>query len=298
MPTSRSSSSPTRTTARRRRLPPASCSATAPARSPAHWARRRATGATSSGTSAAARSPHRPRLAPNGDANARVTLDGCVPAEEQGKLIPVATLAAAIKQLKPDPDKKILVAAITGPTTPYAVSWATAPKADTGPWPAVEHSCVASDHSFADPSVRISEWIKQFGPNGVVQSICDDDYRFSMTRIAEEIGRFVGPQCLTAAFADRDGDPSNGLQYDCAATAHPPGAPELSVPACTDAPGARPCWRLTEDPGCTPASESPRGSVSRRLIIDRGDASQPVVDVNVDLACAVCTPGIPDPRCR
>ena len=238
-----------------------------------------------------------PRLAPNGDANARVTLDGCVPAEEQGKLIPVATLAAAIKQLKPDPDKQILVAAITGPTTPYAVSWATAPRADTGPWPAVQHSCVATDSSFADPSVRISEWIKQFGPNGVVQSICDDDFRFSMTRIAEEIGRVIGPQCVTATFADRDGDPSNGVQYDCAATARAPGAPGVPVPACADAPSARPCWRLTEDPGCTPASESPRGALTRRLIIDREDTAQPEVDVNVDLACAVCTPGIPDPRC-
>jgi len=238
-----------------------------------------------------------PRLAPNGDVKAKVTLDGCVPAEDQGMLIPVATFATAIKQLKPDPDNQILVAAITGPTTPYTVSWADPPTTD-GPWPVVDHSCVATATSYADPAVRISDWVKQFHRNGVLQSICDDDFRFSMTRIADEIGRVIGPQCVNAAFADRDGDPSNGLQYDCTALAHASGATDVPVPACADAPSARPCWRLTEDDGCKPAAESPTGAVSRRLIIDRNDASQPEVDVNIDLACAVCTPGIADPRCR
>jgi hypothetical protein len=89
----------------------------------------------------------------------------------------------------------------------------------------------------------------------------------------------------TARFADSDGDPSNGVQYDCAAVGHRAGAPDVIIPACADTPDARPCWRLEPDPGCTPASEAPPAAQSRRLIIDT-DAT-PDTEVNVTLACAV-----------
>jgi hypothetical protein len=240
------------------------------------------------------------RLAPGGDVKAKVTLDGCVPAENQGKLIPVADLAVAFKQLKPDPENQILVAAITGPTTPYTVGWIPPTNPDTGPWPAIEHSCLAHDGSYADPAIRISEWVKQFGRNGVLQSICDDSFRPAMTRIAAEIGRIIGPKCVTAKFADKDGDPANGVQYDCAATSHVAegnGQPrDVKLPACADSNGALPCWRLADDAACTAPPGAPPGTTSKRLLIDSDRAT--TTEINADVSCAVCPEGSPDPRCR
>ena len=50
------------------------------------------------------------------------------------------------------PDDQIMVAAITGPTAPYPVRVETPHRRrDTGPWPSIQHSCMAGDSSFADP---------------------------------------------------------------------------------------------------------------------------------------------------
>jgi hypothetical protein len=81
-----------------------------------------------------------PRLAPNGDVDATVTLDGCVPAED-GVLIPVAEVTQQIRSLKAFPDQQIVVTAITGPTSPYTVKWHLPSSPDTGPWPIIAHSC-------------------------------------------------------------------------------------------------------------------------------------------------------------
>ncbi len=240
-----------------------------------------------------------PRLPPGGDVTARVTLDGCVPAEDDEMLIPVASFAAAIKGLKPDPGNQILVAAITGPTTPYTVSWNTAPTADTGPWPAIEHSCEAPDHSYADPAIRISDWVKQFGRNGVLQSICDDSFRPAMTRIAEAIGRVIRPKCITARFADQDGDAANGLQYDCTVTDHAKSADgtrrDVTIPACTDVGDARPCWHLDDDAECEAAPGAAPGGLTKRFVVDRD--GPPQADIDTTLACAACPSGSADPRC-
>jgi hypothetical protein len=137
-----------------------------------------------------------PRLPPDGDYGATVALQDCVPAEDQGRLIPVSAFEAALKALKPDPANQILVAAITGvyPTT-YTVGWSSvAARISNDPgWPAVKHSCVGSDASFADPAVRISALTHRFGARGLLESICDGDFRPAMQRIGAAIGGLLQP---------------------------------------------------------------------------------------------------------
>jgi hypothetical protein len=125
-----------------------------------------------------------PRLAPNGMAGDTLTLDGCVSAEGAGMLIPVADISGAIRSVKPFPDQQIVVAAIAGPPTPYTIKWYPAFQTDTGPWPEMTHSCVGSDASWADPAVRITQWVQSFGENGILLSICDDNYGPSLDRLA------------------------------------------------------------------------------------------------------------------
>ena len=79
--------------------------------------RPRTSAATSSATSATACRP--PRMAPNGQVGDTVTLQNCTSSECDGLLTPVAEVAARIKALKAAPASEILVAAITGPATPY-----------------------------------------------------------------------------------------------------------------------------------------------------------------------------------
>jgi hypothetical protein len=135
-----------------------------------------------------------PRLAPNGDVNAKVTLDGCVSAEGSGMLTPVATIVSQLRALKPFPDQQIVVTAIAGPPTPYQVIWRKPVLNDTGPWPGIEHSCIASDGSVADPAVRLAQWVSAFGPNGLFLSACEDNFGPSLDRMAMLLNQAMSPR--------------------------------------------------------------------------------------------------------
>jgi hypothetical protein len=133
-----------------------------------------------------------------GDKSTAVTLSDCVPATGVGKLTPVTSFETMLRRLKRDPANQILIAAITGiydTTTPYTVTWRKSVSADpTGPWPEVVHSCVSSsDSSFADPAVRITDLVKRFGPNGILQSICDADPSPALQKVAARLGTLMAP---------------------------------------------------------------------------------------------------------
>jgi len=126
-----------------------------------------------------------PRRAPTGSTSDVVTLDGCVSAEGAGLLTPVATFVQQLQALKPDPSM-VLVAAIAGPAAPYTVRWAAPSPADPGgPWPRISRSCTAPDTSFADPAVRITQWVNAFGTNGLALSVCSDNFAPALQRLAE-----------------------------------------------------------------------------------------------------------------
>jgi hypothetical protein len=106
-------------------------------------------------------------------------------------LTPVASFVQQVRALKRSPDSQIVVAAVTGPSTPYGITWMTSSVADTGPWPWMMHSCTAADSSFADPAVRISAFVNAFGTNGLLYNICDDSYAPALQFIGERIGDAV-----------------------------------------------------------------------------------------------------------
>jgi hypothetical protein len=122
------------------------------------------TGVTSIGRSF----PHPDRNAPNLDVAATVTYAGCVSDDNDGYLLSAADTANRIKSLKRDPSQ-VLVAAITGPASPYTVTWKAPSSTDTScnttgktcPWPVIAHSCTATNgaspiRAFAPPTSSIS----------------------------------------------------------------------------------------------------------------------------------------------
>ena len=122
-----------------------------------------------------------------------VTLDltECESAEGSGLLTSVQTFVQGIRSLKADPINQIVVGAIVAPASPYTVNWVPEQNGQNSQpgelWPEVEHSCGAAgsddvnplatqnptDGSFGDPSVRITQFVKAFGENGIVGSVCD-----------------------------------------------------------------------------------------------------------------------------
>jgi hypothetical protein len=114
-----------------------------------------------------------------------------------GLLTTVQTFVDGIRALKPDPDRQIVVGLVAAPTAPYTVAWVPAsdPSAPAGQlWPEVEHSCgaagsddmnpnatdLATDGSFGDPSLRLTQFGGMFGANGVSGSVCSSDYATTM----------------------------------------------------------------------------------------------------------------------
>jgi hypothetical protein len=245
-----------------------------------------------------------PIMSPNGandpgDLSTVVPLKNCV-SNTDGRLIPVPAFAQVIKALKPDPENQILVAAITGlyedksRNAPYSVSWKKSVSGDpAGPWPEMVHSCVsAGDGSFADPGVRIGEWVKAFGRNGVLQSICDTSFRPAMMLIADEIGRVLGPKCVTGVFGDKDPN-TPGTQYDCVVTEHlldsaTGKTTDSMVPACAENGNVKPCWHLDTDATCRIPAGAAAGTQSLKLVTDR-DGMAPN-GLSSTISCALVVP--------
>jgi hypothetical protein len=236
---------------------------------------------------------HPDRNAPNNDVAQTVNYNNCTSNDAEGYLLSVVDTANRIKALKPDPSQ-VIVAAITGPNMPYTVNWKAPSTADTScgaascPWPVIAHSCTAPDTSFADPSVRIGEFVQQFGANGLVLPICSDNFAPSLQRIGDLINASLQPPCITGRVATKPGT----QEPDCTVVSHTSdglgGSVDSTVPACADNGGAAPCWRLTTG-------------------MCGGNQNGQVVDVSVDMNlptttsqqatvnCALCIPGTSEP---
>jgi hypothetical protein len=139
------------------------------------------------------------RFAPNNLATDVVTYsapggpDNCESFEASPVLTSVGSIVNGIKALKSDPARQILVGAIVGPAEEYTVTWRTAPTMDTGPWPQINHSCGSpgSPTGFADPAVRLQQFVQQFGPNGVFDTFCQANYGQTLHAMATRLGQVV-----------------------------------------------------------------------------------------------------------
>jgi len=238
---------------------------------------------------------HPNRNAPNNDVTARVSYDSCTSNDSEGYLLSVVDTANRIKKLKPSADQ-VIVAAITGPATPYTVKWKTPSTADTScgaascPWPVIDHSCGADDDTvvgFADPGVRVGEFVKEFGANGLSLPICSDNFAPSLKRIGDLINQTLRPPCITGTVANKAGT----SEPDCTVVSHTlnglNGFIDSTVPACSANAGAAPCWRLTTGM-CS-------GGANGQIVEVSADPSLPTTtSQNATVNCALCIPGVSD----
>jgi hypothetical protein len=235
-------------------------------------------------------------------------LSNCVPNDTSSSaLTPVSRFVADIKALKPDPANQILVAAVTGVNgmgasatpAPYTVAWVPVKGAPPGQiWPQVEHVCTSAngDGSFADPALRITEFVRAFGDNGVLASICDDNYATSMAAIARKIGALIKPKCITGVIQqDATGNPSCTVTNEVENNGI---TKEIAVPSCASQPGAAPCWSLIAPGGTDPANMTNNCTAGSQALYVSPDPNNPTPQ-NLDslVECATCVAGIPAPGC-
>jgi hypothetical protein len=179
------------------------------------------------------------------------TMTGCVSAED-GTLVTVDGIVQFMRSIKAMPMDQLVLAAIAGPTEPYVVeprSFTLATGAAENQ-PSIKHSCTSGSAGleYGDPAIRIKQFLEPFA--GILESVCADDYRDSMVRIAEVIARKLRWTCFPGVPLNRaDGQP------DCVVTLRTTAGGQTSeqpVPLC-GAPGVGPfpCWRFASPTSAT-----------------------------------------------
>lgn len=139
----------------------------------------------------------------------------------RGHLWPtVVDFTAYVKQFKANPGD-ILVAAIAGPVADangdslYRVHGEMSQSGGAEVDPFVDHSCVqptsdATMPEYADPAVRINEWVHNM--NGVFYPICANDFSAAMMGIAAAINKKIGASCVSTQIA---ADPMDPTKHNC-----------------------------------------------------------------------------------
>jgi hypothetical protein len=133
----------------------------------------------------------------------------------------VSAVATAVKALKPDP-AQTLVSTI------------------------VPQKCLAG----GNPAPRLTEFVNQFGGNGLIVDLCDGQLARALDRVTSTISTSTEPWCVGNV---RDTDPGTpGLQADCAFEDFPRAADgswtAVRLPRCDQS--APPCWRLLTSDVC------------------------------------------------
>jgi hypothetical protein len=184
----------------------------------------------------------RPPRQPPGE----VDLGTCVSAED-GRLLRVKDIAAALQSLKADP-RKIMVAAITGPPKPYKVNVGPSQvQGDPSMWPYVEHACMQMDpngsYTVADPAVRTNQLIASFGANGRFENLCAESFIPAVQDIAGQIAQVMGVPCLApnidpdkCSFVDSSTDSTGKVT-------------NMPLARCTGASDPGPCWEVGQNNG-------------------------------------------------
>jgi hypothetical protein len=136
--------------------------------------------------------------------------------------------------------------------TPYTINYSASPFAAGENEARIAHACTRADGAFADPAVRMTDFVSRFGTNGSASSICADSFAPALAQLGTAIGRAFTSHCLDAAVPDADPAVA-GIQASCDVVLRAPGKADQTLAACdaaTPQGGPQPCWYLTASTGC------------------------------------------------
>jgi hypothetical protein len=230
---------------------------------------------------------------------------------EDGQLLTISSLAQEIKALKADPSQ-IIVSVIGGLPTPYIVDLGAPLTAGDPMAPSIRHACTTAGTNppeYADPGVRLADFVSAFGQNGLFLPICTDSFTPALTQIGTLIGKALAPKCITGTIAKN----ANG-QDDCTIISHSFDQNNMQ----TDA--VLPHWDEAQYPTlCPPPSIQNRAAnplattascqSSWNLVTDTMNCQgaqvlevgrpmgPPPSNLNDTVSCAICTAGVVAPGC-
>jgi len=119
------------------------------------------------------------------------------PDKPQHQLIPTQDIAAFLKGLKPQDPRMVYVSVIGGPPAPIAVGL------DANGYPDLQPACTGGIGS-ADPATRLTELVTYFDDDRAsFISICQQDLKLAMEKIANELAQILGRQCLGSPLRTR-----------------------------------------------------------------------------------------------
>jgi hypothetical protein len=191
---------------------------------------------------------------------------------------------ASLGGLKADANDVVL-ASFSGPSEPVevvAAALAVEPRAAAaacdGPIDglrcaaAVGHGCVASSDgtAFGDPAPRLATLVRSVVRH-YQASICETDHRQALADLVALVqAREAGDGCLAAPPADPVNprcDVADVVTRNGMSAATP-------LPGCNMDATNTPCWRVVDDPACTPTRDARTGATfTKRLDIVRGGRS-------------------------
>ncbi|HET9988767.1 MAG TPA: hypothetical protein VFQ65_09605, partial [Kofleriaceae bacterium] len=194
-------------------------------------------------------------------------------------LTKIADYVTFFKGLKPDDSSKVIMAAISGVTTPVETEL-RAPNGSSTAIPALAHSCTYTDPSnspeVADPAIRIHELLDGFPNRSTFSTICQQDLSGGLVLIAQLLKTALGSPCIDGTLADVDPN-TPGPQYDCSVSDvqnyGKANQQETILPECNNltTPASstnEPCWAIETDPMCSAGQHL-------TLKIERGSTAAP-----------------------
>src|SRR5262249_19683019 len=155
--------------------------------------------------------------------------------------------------------------------TPYTVL------PDTAGDQSVLHSCMQSSGEYADPGVRIQQWVQAFGTHGLDETICADTFAPAMQQTAGELVKLLGPACLPRTLVESPYPSCQVVDSYVDAQNHVVSTP---LQACTANGNTPPCWNLVAD-----ATICPNGLLPT---IQRDPTMQLTNGLSTTFSCAEC----------
>ena len=166
----------------------------------------------------------------------------------------LAPFVTALLAAKPDA-RMLMTAAIVGDPTPVAVELGM-PPAGGPPLPMLQHSCTFTTlrgTDFADPAVRLAEFVRAFPDRSSLTSICSADLSSPLQIVGESAKKLMGDACLdTSQLADSS--PEAGVQPACEVADVRDTEPDATtvLPQCSS--GAADCYDIVADTMACPTT--------------------------------------------
>ncbi len=147
------------------------------------------------------------------------------------------------------------------------------------PHPRVDPSCQLATGEYAEPPVRIQQWVNAFGSRGMAQPICADSLAPAFQTIGQVIGERAGAMCVSGPFPATAGRSQPNCRVADLEVKSLPGAAGQIIPNCGDNGGVDSCWTLVDDPvRC--------GNGTQQLVVNRVLPDPPSTDVG--FTCDPC----------